>query len=170
MWPDLVCEEAKVMADESMRDEWKKCSCSNLKNPWFKHVSKEVHRPAKVVAYVRTDAPEPALERQVQTIDGYCRENNFELVRVFKDDGPAPGMGLSDALNSLSAVDGLIAVDLERFVQHHDDRVMDLRPLLHQFFCTNKKYLITISEGINTSSAEGQKTAMQYIASEKENF
>lgn len=158
------------MAEDSMRDEWRKCSCSNLKNPWFKHVSKEVQRPAKIVAYVRTDAPEPALERQVQTIDGYCRENNLELVRVFQDEGPAPGMGLSDALNSLSVVDGLIAVDLERFVQHHDDRTIDLRPLLHQFFCTNKKYLITISEGINTSSAEGQRTAMQYIASEKENF
>src|SRR5262249_58566321 len=92
----------------------------------------------------------------------YCGMNGYRIARVVQDLG-RPAAGLTGALEALNQATALIAVDLERFVEHSDDRIRDLRPFVHHFFCHTNKHLITINEGIDTRSSAGQAIALDAV-------
>lgn len=65
---------------------------------------------------------------------------------------------------------GLIALNLQTFVENSEDRLRDLRPFVHHFFCSGSKDLITIEEGINTATPQGQMAADSAVSSSKDAF
>lgn len=132
---------------------------SRQSNPWAK---RSPLSNASLVAYIRyTDDPWEA-GRQLEKIQDYCARHGYKLEKAFEDQGK-PATGLARALEALDYADGLIAVDLDRFVQHEGDKTRDLRPLVHEFLSQGSKHLITIAEGINTGSPAGQMAAIDLI-------
>jgi DNA invertase Pin-like site-specific DNA recombinase len=121
---------------------------------------------ARLIAYLRP-CSNKSLDQQRQEIDEYCRENGYYVVKEYVDChvlGPA----LQEALQHLEAVDGIIASDLNRFVEHSANRGRDLRPLLHRFLTHRTKHLLVVEEGINTSTAIGQMAAVETISQLKD--
>jgi DNA invertase Pin-like site-specific DNA recombinase len=121
------------------------------------------------VAYIRLGGQQPAREEQARLIAHYCTQHGFRLAKTFVDIGK-PSQQLQNALQELEEHDGLIAVDLNSFVEHENDRIRDLRPFIHHFFCHQSKHLITIQEGIDTGSAAGQMAAIEFASQDKDNF
>lgn len=117
---------------------------------------------------MRVDGDQNGRDKQLKLINEFCQEHGCEVVKVFQDDGPTPGSALSLALQALNQADGLIAVDLNRFVHHHGDRMRDLKPFIHNFFCHTERYLLTVTEGIDTSSPVGQKNAVEFFSNVKD--
>lgn len=115
-----------------------------------------------LIAYLRSSEEAGDAEKQLETIEAYCAHHGFRLKNIFKDEG-APSVGLTRALDALNGADGLIAVDLDRFVEHEGDKTRDLRPFVHEFLSLGSKHLITIKEGIDTGSAGGQASAIEFI-------
>lgn len=133
-----------------------------LSNPWPLRALPHPLGKGTLVAYIRyTNDPWDA-GRQLGVIQNYCTEHGYRLERAFEDQGK-PSFGLVRALEALSGADGLIAVDLDRFIQHEGDKTRDLRPLIHEFLTPGSKYLITIKEGVDTSSPTGQMSAIELI-------
>jgi hypothetical protein len=141
-----------------------KCSPNELTSaPWVRCCSGFVPRSGKVIAYIRyTDDPWDA-GRQLDMIQNYCGRNGYHLVKAFEDAGK-PGNGLSRALEALREADALIAVDMDRFMEHDADYLRDLRPFIHDFFGMSGKHLITIKEGIDTSSPNGQLDVIDFMS------
>src|SRR5262249_26268633 len=130
--------------------------------PWPRRCSGLIPHREKVIGYIRyTDDPFDA-GRQLELMQTYCASQGFRLVKVFEDAG-APSTGLSRALSALKEADALIAVDLDRFVEHEGDNLRDLRPFIHDFFEFNNKHLITIREGIDTGSPNGQMDILELM-------
>ena len=73
-----------------------------------------------------------------------------------------PGLGLHDAVEGLKAYDGIIATDLNRFVKHYEDRLVDLRPMIQKMLHEGKA-LIAINEQFETQTALGQQTALDLL-------
>jgi len=142
------------------------CICAGLRNPWLRNssplLSRHSHR-TDVVVYLRSDREGSAAQEQIELIHSYCKTHGFHIAQVFEDLGK-PSAGLTNALNALKEADALMAVDLDRFVEHSNDRLRDLRPFIHHFFCHTKKHLITITEGIDTSSSAGQIIAIDAVS------
>jgi DNA invertase Pin-like site-specific DNA recombinase len=111
---------------------------------------------------VRVTDDELDAQKQLEVIQQYCFEHGYRIARAFKDKGK-PSFGLAEALEALPQVDGLIAVDLNRFVEHQDDRLRDLRPFIHHFFCHTNKHLIAVEEGIDTRATARQRSAIEII-------
>lgn len=138
------------------------CACAptdlvEIRKLWASRGPRKVHH--KYVGYVRAQN-EVALEEQYERIRQFAKEHNIDLQEMYCDIGLPQG-GLSHALEALETKDGLIACDLQRFVTRRDDRLRDLRPLLHHFCCRGAKHLMTIDEGIDTGTAEGQRVALE---------
>lgn len=144
----------------------KDCFC-NGSRPWFRTASSDLSHPVRLIGYARAESPDAA-RLQFMKIEEFCQENNYELVERYYDIGGQPGAGLGRAIKQLSHANGLIACDLEQFVCHHQDRLMDLKPLLHKFFCSGTRFLLTIKEGVNTQSAAGQHAAIEVLNSLKD--
>jgi len=89
---------------------------------------------------------------------------------VFSDVCDHPSFGFKAAIDALENADGLISVDLNQFASSHGDRVRELRPLIHHFFCLGGKHLITINDGVDTSTHAGQQNAMDSICTTKGGF
>lgn len=142
------------------------CIC-NGSRPWFRTAASHFSHPVRLVAYARAESSLAAAQ-QFSQIEDYCRANNFELVDKFDDIGTQPGIGLHQAVPQLSHANGLIAYDLKSFVHDQHDRLLDLKPLLHQFFCSGSRFLVTVKEGVNTQSAAGQKAAIEVLDSLKD--
>lgn len=135
-------------------------STRRQRNPWSR--GPFPNRKGNLIAYIRyTDDPWDA-GRQLERLQEYCSRHDFKMEKAFEDQGK-PGMGLARALEALEYADGLIAVDLDRFVQHEGDKTRDLRPLIHEFLSIGSKRLITIAEGIDTGSIGGQNAAIEMI-------
>jgi hypothetical protein len=126
------------------------------------------HR-SSVIAYVRVGGKHLCREEQEKVIDSYCALHEFKLAHVFSDVGK-PSYGLQGALQELKNHDALVAVDLDSFVEHEEDRIRDLRPFIHHFFCNPGKHLITIQEGVDTGTAAGQTIALDISSQVKESF
>jgi hypothetical protein len=144
------------------------CACSpteqeEIRKLWAARGPRKVHH--KFVGYVRA-SDELALDEQYERIEQFAKEHNIDLQETYCDLGVPQG-GLSHALEALENTDGLIACNLDRFVTHHDDRLRDLRPLLHHFCCRGAKHLITIDEGIDTGTPLGQMAAVEIINEQK---
>jgi hypothetical protein len=134
----------------------------SLSNPWPLRALPHPLRKGTLVAYIRYMEDPWDAGRQLADIQNYCTQQGYRLERAFEDQGK-PSFGLTRALQALSEADGLIAVDLDRFIQHEGDKTRDLRPLIHEFLKPGSKYLITIKEGVDTSSPTGQMSAIELI-------
>jgi DNA invertase Pin-like site-specific DNA recombinase len=120
----------------------------------------------KVVAYIRYTSNPLDAGRQLTCIKDYCADRGYQLLKVFKDSGK-PSWGLSGALEALNEADALIAVDLDRFIEHEGDRIRDLRPFVHNFFGYRNKHLIVIKEGIDTGLPLGQMNSVELISNQR---
>jgi DNA invertase Pin-like site-specific DNA recombinase len=85
----------------------------------------------RLVAYLR-GCPNKPLEVQRREIEAYCHEQGYHIVNEYIDQH-GPGPALQEMFQHLDKVDGVIASDLNRFVEHPSNRARDLRPLLHSF-------------------------------------
>jgi DNA invertase Pin-like site-specific DNA recombinase len=116
----------------------------------------------RFVAYVRA-CTQLEIDEQCEAIDEYAKEHSLVIAETFCDLG-APMSGLHHAFEALDTADGIVVVDLNRFVTHANDRLLDLRPILHRFCSASEnKHLISIAEGINTATANGQLAAMELV-------
>jgi DNA invertase Pin-like site-specific DNA recombinase len=117
----------------------------------------------KVIAYARA-CDEMDLDEQYDEIEKYAKEHHLVVTETYCDVGK-PMTGLHHAMEALENADALLVCNLNRLVTHTDDRLRDLRPLLHHF-CSQQaggKHLISIEEGINTSTPTGQMNAVEII-------
>lgn len=121
-------------------------------------------RPQRIglIAYVRTISDESDCQRQLDIIEQYCSDHGYYVLRAFEDRGK-PSFGLAEALEALPQADGLIAADLNCFVEHAGDRLRDLRPFIHHFFCHTNKHLIAVKEGMDTRMPVGQRSALELV-------
>jgi DNA invertase Pin-like site-specific DNA recombinase len=116
----------------------------------------------RYIAYVRA-ANEADLQQQYAQLERYAQDHHLKISETFCDTGK-PLAGMRQAMEALEEADGLIVVDLNRLVTRTDDRLHDLRPLLHHFCApTQGKHLISIAEGINTATSAGQLAAMEIV-------
>ncbi|MBU6454597.1 MAG: hypothetical protein KGS72_22700 [Cyanobacteria bacterium REEB67] len=146
------------------------CPCAGLSNRWSKQCQgkhKKHSHKKPLIAYLRSGDSELSVADQSKIIADYCADNEYYLKAIFTDHG-RPGVGLQDAMDALATADGLIAADLNRFVEHADDRLRELKPLVHHFFCSPSKHLIAVEEGIDTGSWLGQANAIEVLSHVKE--
>lgn len=124
-------------------------------------------RKQNLIGYVRALNAEAAAEK-VALLKQFCSESGYNLLQIKVEIGSRPSFELAAALDSLAEADGLIATDLSQFFPPTPDRLRELKPFVHHFFCTNSKHLITIDDGIDTGTIVGQETALELIAKVKE--
>jgi DNA invertase Pin-like site-specific DNA recombinase len=115
----------------------------------------------RLIAYLRPGQNKTICQQRAE-ITTFCDEHGYCVTAEFMDEHK-PGPGLQEALQHLQNVDGIIASDLNRFVEHDSYRARDLRPLLHHFLSNRAKHLLVIEEGIDTSTAAGQLAVMESI-------
>jgi DNA invertase Pin-like site-specific DNA recombinase len=119
-------------------------------------------RNHRYVGYVRA-IEQADLAEQYAQLESFAKEHGLQIAETFCDIGK-PMSGLHHAMEALKDADGLLIVDLNRLVTHTDDRLRDLRPILHHFCAPSEgKHLISIAEGINTATASGQASAMELV-------
>ncbi|MBA3859002.1 MAG: hypothetical protein C0507_19015 [Cyanobacteria bacterium PR.3.49] len=123
----------------------------------------------KLVAYVRVAHAEQ-VDEKADLIRDYCANNGYQIIEIFSDVGDHPSFGFKAALEALDNCDGLISLDLNQFVATKGDRIRELRPLIHHFFCHGGKHLITIAEGIDTGTELGQQNAIELVNETKVGF
>lgn len=177
--PDSSCTFVNETAAPSILDTiWKDCECppepcAHLcqsvasRNSPSTFVKQTTHA-CSVIAYIRLGGDQLSEEEQVRVIKSYCALHDYEVANVFTDTGK-PSYGLQNALQELSNHDALIAVNLNAFVENDEDRIRDLRPFIHHFFCRPSKHLITIQEGLDTGTAAGQLMAVDITSQVNEN-
>ncbi|CAN5180422.1 hypothetical protein BH10CYA1_BH10CYA1_61080 [soil metagenome] len=148
----------------------KTCRCHGLSNPFLRKppVAVPDHSPM-LVAYIRVAGDLASLEEQTAVINDYCLENGFRVAQFFVDTGK-PSYALKEAIQAMESHHGLIAVNLQTFVENSEDRLRDLRPFVHHFFCYGNKDLITVEEGIDTSTSQGQIAADDAVTSTTDSF
>ena len=143
--------------------------CPSLFNPWLRNKLSQSQRKGGLIAYIRTTDGDKELNQQAQILEEYCLEHGYRISKAFRDHG-APGHGLQEALDAVDEAAGLIAVDLDRFVENSSDRLRSLRPFVHHFLHHTEKHLITVAEGIDTRSPAGQLSALELINDMKGSF
>ncbi len=128
------------------------------------------HRKLRLIGYVRDGNTKLSVEEQTRVINQYCHQHGHTIAG-FAEDSLRPGLGLQEALQGLDVNDGIIATDLNRFVRHEADRLLDLRPLIENMV-REEKVLVTIDEGIETLTANGQKVIFDLLStwSERESI
>jgi hypothetical protein len=115
----------------------------------------------RLVAYLRP-CEKLSIVQQRQELERFCTEHGYHIAKEFIDEH-GPGLSLQAAMDNMDFADGMIATDLNRFVEHIDNRARDLRPLLHHFLTDRKKHLLVVEEGIDTSTVQGQAIALETI-------
>ncbi|CAN5575472.1 hypothetical protein BH11CYA1_BH11CYA1_20970 [soil metagenome] len=120
------------------------------------------HKKLRLVGYLRTGCTELAIEEQRNRIEEYCREHGHHLIGYGPIDEDIPGRGLQDSLKMVQENDGIIAVDLNRFVKHNQDRLFDLRPFVNRMLHENKA-IIAVNEQFETQTALGQQNAFEMV-------
>jgi DNA invertase Pin-like site-specific DNA recombinase len=121
----------------------------------------------KFIAYVRAER-QIEIDEQCDEIESYAKEHHLTITETFCDLGE-PMTGLHHALEAVENVDGIIITNVDRLVSHHDNRLRDLRPVLHRFCSASEnKHLISIEEGINTATPLGQMNAMELVTELKD--
>lgn len=121
-----------------------------------------LHRKLRLIGYLRTGGSQVSAREQRNMIREYCVQHGHHLVGFTEVDSDRPSFGLQEALNGLKKSDGIIAADLDQFVTHLDDRLIDLRPLIERLFHTGK-VLITLIDGMETITAAGQLRLVEVI-------
>ncbi len=123
-----------------------------------------LHKKLRLIGYIRCGGTDFDSAQQRQMIQKYCDAHGYILVGYSETDAGVPGYGLHEAIAALGANDGIIALDLDRFVRHHDDRLLDLRPLIENMLHEGK-VLITLLDGIETLTAQGQQVTLDLLNS-----
>lgn len=178
----VTCSLDTYVLDENQnpfRSDWSKCVCPPQPCAKLCQPSKSLktafkskgrgHQKTSVIAYMRLGGNQLSKDEQLRTIKYYCEEHDLELADVFSDQDK-PSYGLQEALREVENHDALIAVNLNSFVEHDQDRIRDLRPFIHHFFCRRHKHLIAIQEGIDTGTPSGQQAAIDLSSQVKETF
>lgn len=141
-----------------------------LRNPWSRKPlapsAKSVHI-VDLVGYTRSDLDGIGADEQLKRLQNFCSKHGYRIKKVFADIGK-PSFGLQAALEALDDADGLIVFNLNRLVEHSKDRLRDLRPLIRCHFFDPAKHLITIEDGIDTSSPTGQASLIELINRSKD--
>lgn len=145
-----------------------RCLCSE-KNNSISNYYVNRSRKEKLVVYIRVPSEE-LLDEKLQLIKAYCADNGYQVHDIFSDVGDHPSFGFKAALDEMENADGLITVDLNQFVGSKSDRIRELRPLIHHFFCGGGKHLITVEDGIDTGTKLGQQNAIALISESKVGF
>ncbi len=145
-----------------------RCMCTEKANSLASYYVNRA-RKEKLVAYLRV-CHEEQIEDKVELIRNYCVDNGYQMIEIFSDVGDHPSFGFKAALDALENCDGLISLDLNQFVASKGDRIRELRPLIHHFFCGGGKHLITIAEGLDTGTELGQQNAIELVAETKVGF
>lgn len=125
------------------------------------------NKKENLVGYVRADDENDAAEKSA-SLKEYCEKNNYSLQQIYLDLGDKPSYEMTAALNDLEIADGIIATDINQFIAPSLDRMRDIRPFVHNFFCTGAKHLITVEDGIDTGTAQGQLAAMDLLSRVKD--
>jgi len=143
----------------------KTCLCHGLSNPFLREppIAVPDHGPV-LVGYIRIAGDLASQEEQTTMINDYCLDHGFRISEFFVDTGK-PSYALKAALIAMKDHHGLIAVNLQSFVENTEDRLRDLRPFVHHFFCAGSKDLITVEEGIDTATSQGQIAADDAVSS-----
>jgi hypothetical protein len=121
------------------------------------------HHNLRLVGYIRTGDTHVTADEQRKMITDHCEKYGHHLVGFTHVDMEKPQYGLQEAMAALQEDDGIIAMDLDRFVRHPEDRLLDLRPLIQQFMHSGK-VLVTVKEGIETRSAAGQQRVNDFLS------
>lgn len=145
-----------------------RCMCTDKGNSIASYYLNRSRRE-KLVVYVRVNS-EIEVEENVELIKEYCSENGYQITDIFTDVADHPSFGFKAAIEAMENADGLITVDLNQFVSLHGDRMRELRPLIHHFFCHGGKHLITINDGIDTGTELGQRNAIDLFSESKVGF
>jgi len=122
-----------------------------------------------LIAYIRSPNHDH-VDNHWREIANYCQKHSYKVVHLFTDIGDRPSFGLQSAFDALEVVDGLISCDMTMFIKDNGDRVRELRPFIHHFFCLYEKHLITIFDGIDTSTSFGQENAIELMCQTKQGF
>ncbi len=117
----------------------------------------------RLVAYTKYGGETNTEEMQTQRINDFCELHNYVAESRFNWNPKEPAMALHEALCELEHKDGLIVADLSRLVEHDGDPLRDLSPLVHGQFFHNAKHLISVKEGIDTSTTPGQQSLVEYL-------
>lgn len=117
----------------------------------------------KLVAYSRHGGESNSVDIQRERIDSYCLTHGFSVVAHHTCQSEDDNLALQDAITDLEHCAGLIVSDISRLVKHHTDPLRDLAPLLHDSFFNNSKILISVKEGINTSTSAGQQALIEFM-------
>lgn len=123
----------------------------------------------KLIAYIRVLTNDEVTDK-LELIQAYCLKNGYKITDVFTDICDHPSFGFKAALDAMEHTDGLISFDLNMFVREDGDRMRELRPFIHHFFCIGGKHLITIADGIDTGTLQGQESAIEAISQVKDGF
>lgn len=145
-----------------------RCMCTEKKNSiasYYLNRSRKEH----LVVYVRV-SDETMIDEKVSLIRDYCKEFGYQIADIFTDVADHPSFGFKAALDAMENADGLITVDLNQFVSVNGDRIRELRPLIHHFFCRGGKHLITINDGIDTGTELGQQNAIDLVSDTRVGF
>ena len=124
------------------------------------------HRPGtnvKLVAYTKSGGDTNTAEIQMEVIRDYCSSHGYTIHAHYEWKSESPALAVHDAIMALEHCDGLIVTDLARLVEHHDDPLRDLTPLVHDHFVHCNKHLISVKEGVNTSTTSGQQLLVEYM-------
>lgn len=145
-----------------------RCMCTEKENSLASYYLNRGKRE-NLVAYLRVPNAEQ-IDEKVESIKQYCLDNGYRIMEIFSDVGDHPSFGFKAALDAMENADGLISLDLNQFVATKGDRIRELRPLIHHFFCRGGKHLITIAEGLDTGTELGQQNAIELVSENKVGF
>lgn len=120
-------------------------------------------RKVRLVAYTKCGGEANPANAQLEAIHRYCLLHDYEIAYHMSWDENFPMMALNTALDALDFADGLIVSDLDRLIQHQDDPGRDLNPMIQDYFFQNRNYLISVKEGIDTSTIVGQTAFVQHL-------
>lgn len=172
-------ESVKQLIDKLLhRDCGESIECRRLKsiNDHFSKVpAKQVsasdrlslHQSAgadlKLVAYTKFGGVANTPDMQMKKINDYCASHGYTIASSHNWMSDRPGVDLHEAILELDNAAGLIVSDLSCLVEHHDDPLRELAPLMHEHFFHGKKTLISLKEGINTSTIPGQEALVEFL-------
>ncbi len=117
----------------------------------------------RLIAYTKFGGAANTPDMQMKDINEYCASHGYQVCSIYNSTSDQPGLALHDAITELTNAAGLIVSDLSRLVEHHDDPLRELAPLMHQHFFHGNKTLISLKEGINTSTLPGQEALLEFL-------
>lgn len=116
-----------------------------------------------LIVYTKFGGTNNTPDMQMKRIHDYCEAHGYRVDKVCSWRSDHPGVDLHQAINELANSGGLIVSDLSRLVEHHDDPLRELAPLMHQHFFHGEKTLIALKEGINTATQPGQEALIEFL-------